>query len=58
MNDFLSATRSYALEPFLPGSLCNFCALGLLMALILVIQHILKTFAVKQVLFNKKASEI
>lgn len=58
MDDYLPATWSYALEPFLPGLLYDFCAFGLLTALILLIQHILKKFAVKQVLFNKKASKI
>ncbi len=51
MDDFLPATWSYHLEPFLLGLLCNFCAFGLLMALILFIQRIWKMFAVKQVLF-------
>ena len=58
MDDYLPATWSYVFEPFLPGLLCDFCAFDLLMALILLIQHLWNKFAIKQVLFNKKASEI
>lgn len=58
MDDYLPATWNYFFEPFLQGVLYDFCAFGLLMAFILLIQYVSREFGSKLHLLGGKASKI